>query len=366
MNEIVTVRDSDIVAAEINTIKENARQVMIASAIMIGGKLTEAKSMVPHGEWGKWLAEKVDYSQSTADNLMKLHREYGQEQVSLFDGWTKSEAFANLSYTQHLALMALPLEDRQAFAESHHAEQMSTRELDKAVKAELEKLKVQLAEAEERAASAEAVLADAEEDRSRAEQSAKDANLEAMEHLAEKKRAEEAAAKADKEKARAEQAEKVALLRVKALEVKAEAAEASAKAAAEELEQLRQHPEIPEAAMEAMRLEVEAEAERKAAKKLEAELAAARQMARSEAEARQLAEKNAEEATRKLEEIRKANKMSNPGVAAYNALAKNLMEEYNRLDACRLEVEQQDPDAGARLKRFQRAMLAQWNSDLQG
>ena len=53
--KIITVRDSDTVAAEINTIKETARKVMITSAIMIGGKLAEAKSMVPHGEWGKWL-----------------------------------------------------------------------------------------------------------------------------------------------------------------------------------------------------------------------------------------------------------------------------------------------------------------------
>lgn len=98
MSEIITVRDGDIIAAEINVIKENANRVLIASAIEIGKRLVEAKSLLEHGQWMKWLEEKVDYSQSTANNLMKLYQEYGTGEVSLFDNWTNSETFGKLSY----------------------------------------------------------------------------------------------------------------------------------------------------------------------------------------------------------------------------------------------------------------------------
>ncbi|TGE36258.1 DUF3102 domain-containing protein [Desulfosporosinus fructosivorans] len=35
------------------------------------------------GEWGKWLEESVSYSQSTADRLMKVFREYGSKLLDL-------------------------------------------------------------------------------------------------------------------------------------------------------------------------------------------------------------------------------------------------------------------------------------------
>ena len=93
MSDIITARDPDIIAAEINTIKEQVQKVLIYASIEIGGKLTEAKGLVPQGEWGRWLEKNVEYSQSTAENMMKLYREYGGNQESLFDTWTKSETF---------------------------------------------------------------------------------------------------------------------------------------------------------------------------------------------------------------------------------------------------------------------------------
>ena len=134
MSDIITARDGDIIAAEINVIKEHAAKVVISSAIEIGKRLAEAKSMVEHGQWGKWLAEKVDYSQSTANNMMKLYQEYGTGEVNLFDNWTNSEAFGKLSYTQHLALLALPFGERAEFAEQHQVADMSTRELEKVIR----------------------------------------------------------------------------------------------------------------------------------------------------------------------------------------------------------------------------------------
>lgn len=62
------------IAQEINEIKEKVRDVAIRGAIEIGKRLQEAKSMVPYGEWGKWLAENVDYSERTAQDLMQIGR----------------------------------------------------------------------------------------------------------------------------------------------------------------------------------------------------------------------------------------------------------------------------------------------------
>ncbi|WP_144251287.1 DUF3102 domain-containing protein, partial [Mycobacterium tuberculosis] len=70
----------------------------------IGGKLIEAKELVTHGEWGTWLQNNVNYSQSTANNFMRVATEYSDSQV-----------FANLSYSQAVALLAVPSEEREQF-----------------------------------------------------------------------------------------------------------------------------------------------------------------------------------------------------------------------------------------------------------
>lgn len=134
-NEMVQVRDAEVVAAEINTIKEQTRKIMLASSVEIGRRLQEAKELVPHGNWTDWLKEKVDYSQSTADNLMRIAREYGDEQVNLFSGEAKSQTFRNLTYSQAVALFALPEEDRDEFVKENNVEDMTARQLQEAIKA---------------------------------------------------------------------------------------------------------------------------------------------------------------------------------------------------------------------------------------
>ena len=47
--------------------------------------------MVKRGTWGTWLKERVDYSQSTANNFMKIYQEYGRNGLA-----EKSQALANL------------------------------------------------------------------------------------------------------------------------------------------------------------------------------------------------------------------------------------------------------------------------------
>ena len=141
MNQVME-RTPAIIAGEINYIKRQAQQTLLAASVEIGRKLNEAKALVPHGLWEDWLTENVDYSQSTANNLMRIATEYGDEQVSLFSGKSNSETFASLTYSQAVALFALPMDQRQEFVESHDMEDLSTRELKEeiaALKAETEK-----------------------------------------------------------------------------------------------------------------------------------------------------------------------------------------------------------------------------------
>jgi len=134
-------RTPEVIAKEINGLKQQALTQMLLYSIEIGRRLIEVKDMLPHGEWGPWLKESVDYSHSTANYLMRVASEYGTEQWALFGAEAKSQALANLNYTQAVALLALPAEEREQFAEENDVENMSTRELQKAIKERDEAIK---------------------------------------------------------------------------------------------------------------------------------------------------------------------------------------------------------------------------------
>lgn len=132
MKELMT-RTPQVIAAEINGIKDQTRKVALLASVEIGQRLVEAKGMIEHGQWGNWLKESLNYSQSTANNLMRIFEEYGSNQISLF-GEVNSQALGNLSYTQAVALLGIAPEEREAFVEEHDVENMSTRELQDAIK----------------------------------------------------------------------------------------------------------------------------------------------------------------------------------------------------------------------------------------
>lgn len=129
----VSTRTADVIAAEIRIIDAQARQYVLQSAIEIGTKLNEAKELVTHGEWGDWLKSNVNYSKSTANNFMKIAGEYAG-----------SQSFANLNYSQAVALLSLPADEREEFVANNDVEDMSTRELQAAIKKQQE-LEQQLA-----------------------------------------------------------------------------------------------------------------------------------------------------------------------------------------------------------------------------
>ncbi len=119
-NSGLTFRPLTVLETEIKAHSVNATSSIIA----IGRALLEAKAQLSHGQWAAWLADKVQFSQSTAGNFMRIARE-----VNI------TPELANLPYTKVLPLLALPPEKREEIISDPKTDEMSAAELRKAVKA---------------------------------------------------------------------------------------------------------------------------------------------------------------------------------------------------------------------------------------
>ncbi|MFD0678989.1 MULTISPECIES: DUF3102 domain-containing protein [unclassified Paenibacillus] len=120
-------RTPQMIAADIYSIKGQTGQVILYSSAEIGRKLVEAKEVLSHGEWGEWLKNSVDYSHSTANNLMRLYREYGADMPDI-------PTLASLSYSKAILLLGVPSKERELFAKENDVANMSSRELQKLIK----------------------------------------------------------------------------------------------------------------------------------------------------------------------------------------------------------------------------------------
>lgn len=336
MSEIVTVRDIDIVTAEIVTIKKHTQQVLITAAIELGRRLTEVKAMIPHGEWGKYLQERVDYSQSTADNLMKLYREYGSGQDSLFDNFANSQTFANLSYTQALALLSVPAEEREQFAEENDVANKSTRELQELIRqreeqdSQINQLQTALTDAKNEKEEVEDLLADAEKEC--------DSRKQEVEQLTEQLR-------------------------------KAQEAEQKAK---DQLKKAKENPTVPKDVMDKLRAEAEeaatkAAAEKAAAesKKIQGQLEKAQKAAQDAENEKKRAVQDLAQMQQKLQAAQQEVKMANPDVAVFRSLFEDVQQTFNRMNDARKTVAAADPAMGENLKRAVAAVLEQWRTELE-
>ncbi len=132
MNEM-NPRTIGIVTQEINQLTAQAQRLILGHAIEIGRRLTEAKQMLSHGEWGKWLKEEIHYSKSSANNMMRIFDAYGSTQMGLFGPEANSQTFGDLEYSKALALLSVPAEEREQFAQEVDAEHISVRQLKAAI-----------------------------------------------------------------------------------------------------------------------------------------------------------------------------------------------------------------------------------------
>jgi len=113
------VRPIEVIETEINFYKQQTA----TGIIEIGKRLIEAKAQLQHGEWGKWLSEKVEFSQDTANKFMKVANEM-----------SNSDALRNLNQTKIFALLSIPQEEREQFIIDNKASELTTRQLQEAIR----------------------------------------------------------------------------------------------------------------------------------------------------------------------------------------------------------------------------------------
>ena len=174
----VTDERLDKLSGEIITLTRQAQKVALVYICEIGERLAEAKELVGHGNWGAWLRERCDYSQSTAENYIKIFKEFGKKQISFSDA--DSSQLENLSYTKLLALTALSEDERAKIADENDLESMSLRELQEAIErekqarenaeTEAEKLKSKLNDQAEKVKKNKDKIKELQEKRSASEQ----------------------------------------------------------------------------------------------------------------------------------------------------------------------------------------------------
>ena len=113
-NEKSIVRPLEEIEAEIGFYKNQAAIGMIE----IGKRLIEAKHQLQHGQWGKWLEEKVNFSQRTANQFMRIATEF-----------PNSQPVSNLGTKKLFLMLDVPAEKRDEFLATYDVENMTTREL---------------------------------------------------------------------------------------------------------------------------------------------------------------------------------------------------------------------------------------------
>ena len=309
-------RDIETVTAEIIQLQQDAGNAIIG----IGKRLIEAKAMIPHGEWLPWLAEEVGYSERVAQSFMRLAREWE----------SNPKALSDLGATKALKLLVLPPEEREMFMAENNVVDMTSRELEKAIR--------ERDEARQAAEAAQADARSAEESRAKIE-----ADMRALENI-----------------------------HRCAQEGEAQARDALAKAQAE-LKELRERPvdvavEVDQKAVEKAKAEAIAgmqakvDAAEKQRKKAEKALSDAKKEAGANAAILARAEKaEAElaEARRQLDAAAKSGAQSAIGsdgdLASFKLLFDQAQSLTNQMHGILLKVRGKDMDSAGKLRK---ALLA--------
>jgi chromosome segregation ATPase len=320
----LAMRTPDLLAVEINSIREQVQKTALIGSIEIGNRLIEAKALIGHGEWGEWLEHSVSYSQRTANNLMKIAEEYGSNLQLLFGENSNSQALANLTYTQAVALLGVPSDEREDFVKDHDLESMTTRELEQAVKdrKELERLLRESKEKEQIALDAHQKISQKHKD---LESKSKELN-ETVERLnseledAQASGDEEAIEKAQADLKKSKEANQAAMLKIKELE-----------------EELKKKPiEVP--AVTEKIVEVIPESVTK-------ELA-------------DLKDKLTAEQEKLIKSEEKLSRNNNKAMVKYSVLFESLKQDHNELIGVLGEIKSTDPEAYEKYKKATLALLS--------
>lgn len=328
-------RGIETITEEILSYKRTAGE----SILEIGRRLKEAKALLSHGEWLPWLSEKVEFSERSAQNFMRLA-----------DAYQNPQTLADLGASKALVLLALsPVERDEFLSEKHDVRgaektvpEMSARELEEAIRqrkiAELKAAETarELDRQKEATAEAEAAAEKAQEaaEAARAEvEDAKSISLAAQERTAELER-------------------ELKALREKPVDVAVQTVDASAEqiaAAVKEAEKAAKAKRDAAVAKKAEELKA-AEAQRDEARK-----------AVENAEAgRKAAEEQAAALRAELEKARKsAAAMDNKALAEFGVLFRQAQETVNRLTEIAGELDEENRPKVYRALGALRNMIAE-------
>lgn len=320
----------EVLANKIIRKTQQAQRIALEYAIEIGGYLTEAKALLPHGEWGNWLKERVNYSQSTAINFMKLYEEYGDSQESLFA--PNSQTIMNLPYTKALKLLAIPEDEREQFVEQNNVNDISARELERIIK-ERDDAIARADAAEELQNEKEEAEKAAEYQRQRAQQLSEQADSLSKDVVAYKEKYE-----------------------------KAKEAEKKAKA---KLKELKENPEIPQEVTDKLKAEAEAKAAAEASAEIEKKIAEANDRIEAANLAKQAAEREAAKAQQTAADLQKQLQMSNPDIAEFKVHFKNVQEEMMKLRSTLDNIFTKDADCGRNLQEAMKALVKSFARDFE-
>lgn len=314
-------------AVEIITFDRQAKVTAVSCAIEIGKRLLEAKDLVPHGEWGTWLKENVNYSQSTANNFMRLYKEYGNNQGSLFTTLTNSQTIMNLDVSKALALTVLPPEEREEFVAEHDVESMSTRDLKEALqenrelKQQQQQLQKQLEEKDRQVKETSAQLNTA---------------------ITERQKMQERLSETVNQNAGYEKSLQVKIDAAKRLEQEKKAAEEKRRESEQRVQELQrqiddlkeQKPQMDQQILGSLREEAEKQAEQRFLEKIEK---LKQEKERAEQKAAEAEEKN------KLLQ-NKANCSQSKELIVFDEKFKNFQDSYNQINQLISRMEEQTAD----------------------
>ncbi len=160
MNEIINgtyqleeARTLDVIASEIKIIEKQTSQAVLAGAIEIGKRLSEAKEQIEHGEWENWCSEHLNYSRHWASKLIKISEEYGDENSAYFKAISNVNTSSHLSISNALRLLQVPENEVENFVEEHDVSEMKVKELEDEIKRLKEELDSKELEKEDNTAS---------------------------------------------------------------------------------------------------------------------------------------------------------------------------------------------------------------------
>ena len=295
-------RTIEVITDEILDAKRTGGEAILT----IGRCLIEAKEVLPHGEWLPWLNERVELSERAAQRFMRLARE-----------WSNPTTLSDLGASKALALLALPPEEREQFAQEHNVIDMSARQLKQAIR-----------------------------ERDEARKAAEDARADALtaEQARAKMEADMAAARNLLESARAD----------------ADSAGSRARALEEKLRMLQEQP-VEVAVQTVADPEAIEKARAEAAAEMQAKLDKAREAKKRAEDRLKLAEDALEQACLQLEAQARAEKKAALGadkdVAQFEVLFGQAQEIANKMRGMLLKARgREDPSAAQGMEKALRAL----------